>query len=188
MKKIKKLLKFTLGFFGILIFILGFYFFAIYIESSKERNFINEIRSSFERKQSKVFLADLTNFEWDKVCYIPQTSISSSSKIDAIKAIIPFFSSADQEKLPNSYSIGFISSLIFFKKDHLVSTLDFRSLIYGPTLSPIKINIADVPYGFGSRVEGKSCKSRKQAFYTLKRLSTKCCGDSYQVTFSGEAK
>lgn len=136
----------------------------------EEKLFMSAAEQALKVDGDTVFLKELTDFEWNRVCYW---------EVEPADPFIPPIITKnlhEQKLIRRNYR-----NLIFLNQERLIKVLGYKG--------SETIEIGGKKYGFSSRYRGDSvCVHVDSARFIAETIDTKCCGMSYGVTLDSHGE
>ena len=162
-----------------------FVFFMDAFSGNDEKKFIESAQSALAETPSNVLIKGISNFEFDKVCYVEYTDFlmqdeESIGSVDFFSEISDFISSKY-----NSERID--KALIFFKDATPFFMLNFKPYLLDlPLIKKSEISLHGKNYIFFKNGSSKypACYNANEAALSATEIETECCGTSKLILFS----
>lgn len=137
------------------------------MQGTNERQFLLDLEEKIDTDTAKVMISEIVNNDWETVCLIDR----SAPKKEAYGI--------------NVNRINFYYALVFLKNDEIIRALYFKPerLTFDGFVMP-KVSFNQQDYRFLSKYS-ENCFSRDKAIFKAEVLQTGCCGNSYEIIFSG---
>ena len=118
------------------------------VQGGEETDFVNNLQSNLNSSREQIKLADLVDFEFDKVCYLDDADIYGEADRQNVQELFGAENKANI-KLPDFNTLSFIRGLSFSRNGQIVKFMSFKRFSWEfPMFKEVEIALDNESFHF----------------------------------------